>query len=93
VVEATPLGLEMLTALAHRGIDVHLVDPRPWLLADVADPDIMAPVEESLAELGVTFHFRTEVAEFVGDGSVRSVRTSGRRYSRRCSGGLHSQAA
>ena len=75
VVEATPLGLEMLTALAHRGIDVHLVDPLPWLLADVADPDIMAPVEESLAELGVTFHFRTEVERFVGDGKVRSVRT------------------
>ncbi|HEU4539774.1 MAG TPA: FAD-dependent oxidoreductase [Jiangellaceae bacterium] len=76
VVEATPLGLEMLTALAHRGLDVHLVDPHPWLLADVADPDIMQPVEESLAELGVTFHLRTELQGFVGDGAVRAVATS-----------------
>jgi NADH oxidase (H2O2-forming) len=76
VVEATPLGLEMLTALAHRGLETHLVDPKPWLLADVADPDIMQPVEESFAELGVKLHLRTELRGFVGDGSVASVRTS-----------------
>ena len=29
VVHATPLGLEMTTALAHRGIETHLVDPQP----------------------------------------------------------------
>jgi NADH oxidase (H2O2-forming) len=76
VIEATPLGMEMVTALAHRGIDVHLVDPRPWLLADVADPDIMQPVEESLVELGAKLHLRTELKEFVGDGTVQAVRTS-----------------
>jgi NADH oxidase (H2O2-forming) len=76
VVEATPLGMEMVTALAHRGLDVHLVDPRPWLLADVADPDIMQPVEESLVELGVKLHLRTELKGFVGNGTVRAVRTS-----------------
>ena len=27
VVEASPLGLEMVTALCHRGIETHLVDP------------------------------------------------------------------
>jgi len=53
VVEASPLGVEMITALAHRGIETHLVDPHPWAMAEIADPDIMAPVEESWRELGV----------------------------------------
>ena len=30
VVEASPLGVEMTTALAHRGIETHVVDPSPW---------------------------------------------------------------
>ncbi|HEX6234537.1 MAG TPA: FAD-dependent oxidoreductase [Jiangellaceae bacterium] len=76
VVEATPLGMEMVTALAHRGLEVHLVDPNPWLLADAADPDIMQPVEESLIEMGVKLHLRTKLQEFVGDRTVQAVRTS-----------------
>jgi NADH oxidase (H2O2-forming) len=76
VVEASPLGLEMVTALAQRGIEVHLVDPQPWALAEVADPDIAAPVEESWSEMGVTMHFNTTVEAFEGDDVVRSVRTS-----------------
>ena len=78
VVEASPLGLEMTTALAHRGIETHLIDPRPWPLADVADPDIMAPVEESWAEMGVIMHFTTKLEGFLGGdaGSVRAVATS-----------------
>ncbi len=76
VLEASPLGLEMVTALAHRGIETHLVDPQPWPLAEIADPDIMQPVEESWAELGVKTHFNTRVEALVGDGRVRAVRTS-----------------
>jgi len=76
VVEASPLGLEMTTALAHRGIETHLIDPRPWPLADVADPDIMAPVEESWAEMGVIMHFTTKLEGFLGDRTVRAVATS-----------------
>jgi NADH oxidase (H2O2-forming) len=76
VIEASPVGLEMVTALAHRGIETHLVDPQPWALAEVVDPDIAAPVEESLAEMGVKMHFNTNVEAFVGDGTVRAVRTS-----------------
>jgi NADH oxidase (H2O2-forming) len=77
VVEASPLGLEMVTALAHRGIETHLVDHQPWALAEAADPDIAAPVEESWAEMGVKMHFNTPLREFLGDGQghVRAVRT------------------
>jgi NADH oxidase (H2O2-forming) len=76
VLEASPLGLEMVTALAHRGIETHLVDAHPWPLAEIADPDIMQPVEESWAELGVKTHLNTRVEALVGDGKVRAVRTS-----------------
>lgn len=78
VVEAGPLGLEMVTALAHREVETHLVDPNPYALAMMADPDIMAPVEESWRELGVHLHFNTTLEEFLGDsdGKVRAVRTS-----------------
>ncbi len=75
VVEATPLGLEMVTALAHRGLETHLVDPRPWALAEVADPDIMQPVQDSWGDMGVKMHFNTPVEAFIGEGKVRAVKT------------------
>src|SRR5260221_4033236 len=43
VVEASPLGLEMVTALCHRGIETHLIDPDAWALATATDPDIAGP--------------------------------------------------
>ena len=77
VVEAGPLGLEMVTALAHRGIEVHLIDPHPWALAEAADPDIVEPVQESWAEMGVKMHFNTGLREFVGEGGqLRAVKTT-----------------
>ncbi|MCH6170405.1 FAD-dependent oxidoreductase [Pseudonocardia alaniniphila] len=79
VVEAGPLGLEMVTALAHRGVETHLIDPNPYALAMMADPDIMAPVEDSWRELGAHLHFNTTLEGFVGNGSgkVAAVATSG----------------
>jgi NADH oxidase (H2O2-forming) len=76
VVEAQPIGVEMATALAHRGIETHLIDPHPWAMAEIADPDIMAPVEDSWRELGVKLAFNTRVEALVGQGSVRAVKTS-----------------
>ena len=76
MVEATPLGLEMVTALAHRGIETHLIDHRPWALSDLADPDIAQPVEDSWTEMGVKMHYGVTLEEFTGDGRIRAVRTS-----------------
>jgi NADH oxidase (H2O2-forming) len=76
VVEASPLGLEMVTALCHRGIETHLIDPNAWALAAATDPDIVAPVQESWQEKGAKLHFNTTLEGFVGDGSVRAVATS-----------------
>ena len=78
VLEAGPLGLEMVTALAHRGIETHLIDPTPWALSMATDPDIAKPVEDSWVEMGVRLHFNTKLEEILGDanGAVRGVRTS-----------------
>lgn len=77
VLEAGPLGVEMLTALAHRGIETHLVDENAWLLAQVADPEIAEPVQESLEELGCHLHFGTALKRFVGsNGKLTGVETS-----------------
>jgi NADH oxidase (H2O2-forming) len=83
VQEASPLGLEMTTALPHRGIETHLVDPRPWALAEIADPDIMQPVQESWSEAGVKLHFGTRIEAYLGGKApkghkerIRAVRTS-----------------
>jgi NADH oxidase (H2O2-forming) len=78
VVEASPLGLEMVTALAHRGIETHLIDPHPWALGELCDPDVAAPVQESWAEMGVKMHWNTDLEGFLGDGNgqVRAVATS-----------------
>jgi NADH oxidase (H2O2-forming) len=76
VVEAQPIGVEMATALAHRGIETHLVDPHPWAMADIADPDIMQPVEDSWREMGVKLHFNTRIEALLGPGHVRAVKTS-----------------
>ena len=58
-IEAGPLGLEITTALAHRGIEMHLVDPSPWAMSMATDPDIAKPVEDSWVEMGVHLHFNT----------------------------------
>ena len=68
VLEATPLGVEMLAALAQRGIETHLVDENAWLLAQVADPDIAEPVQKSLEEMGCVLHFGVGLKGFVGSG-------------------------
>jgi len=77
VVSATPLGIEMAGNLAHRGLESHLIDEGGWLMSDIADPDIIEPVKESLEEMGAQMHFGTKVLEFKGaNGKVTSVVTS-----------------
>jgi NADH oxidase (H2O2-forming) len=77
VLEGTPLGVEMLAALAHRGIETHLVDPGSWLLAQIADPDIAEPVQASLESLGCVLHFGAHLEGFTGlGGRLQAVATS-----------------
>src|SRR6516162_1345371 len=76
VVEASPLGLEMVTALCHRGIETHLIDPGACGLSGATDPDIIAPVQDSWQEKGAKLHFNTTLTGFAGQGTVRAVQTS-----------------
>jgi NADH oxidase (H2O2-forming) len=77
VVSATPLGIEMAGNLARRGLETYLVDEGSWLMSEVADPDIVQPVQESLETLGVKIQLGTKVLAFVGsEGQVQGVRTS-----------------
>jgi NADH oxidase (H2O2-forming) len=77
VLEGSPLGVEMLTALVHRGIETHLVDPGSWLLSQVADPEMAEPVQENLTALGCHLHFGVGLQSFVGsNGKLRAVATS-----------------
>jgi NADH oxidase (H2O2-forming) len=78
VVEAQPLGLEMVNALCHRGIETHLIEPGPWALSVATDPDIIKPVEDSWVEMGAHLHFNTKLNAFLGsEGGLRAVATSG----------------
>jgi len=77
VLDATPLGVEMIAALCHRGIETHVVDEGAWLLSQVADPDIAEPVQKSLEALGCITHFGTGLEAFVGSGgALRAVATT-----------------
>lgn len=76
--QSKPLGVELIEALPHRNIETHLVDSGGWLMADFADPDMMQPLQDHLGnEMGVQFHFGTDLTGFKGDGGrVSAVQTS-----------------
>ncbi|HEX4344204.1 MAG TPA: FAD/NAD(P)-binding oxidoreductase [Solirubrobacteraceae bacterium] len=73
-----PIAVEMAGALAHRGLQVDLVDEGPWVLHEILDPDVAKPVHDSLEARGVKLHLGTRLESFDGnaDGHVRAVTTS-----------------
>ena len=75
--QAKPLGVELIDALPLRGIETHLVDSGGWILSDFADPDVVKPLQDHLAEhLGVKFHFGTQLLGFKGEnGRLPAVET------------------
>jgi len=76
VVESGPIAMEMVSALQHRGIKVTLVDPGPWPMADVIDPDIVEPVRKDWADSGVTLKFGERVTAFRGGDTLTHVSTT-----------------
>jgi len=75
VVDAGLVAMEMVAALCHRGIKCTVVDPAPWPMADVLDPDIVEPVRQAWEDAGVDMQWGNRVTAFRGDGSVSSVET------------------
>jgi len=77
VVDAGGVGLEIVTALAKRGVETHVVESAGQVLPSLLDPDFAALVQDGWTEMGVHLHLNTTVSELVGDGgAVRTVRTS-----------------
>ncbi len=79
VVKGRPLGIEMATGLARRGIETHIVDDEPWLMAEYSDPDFMGRAKESIEHLGVKIHLgvHVESIEKGTNGAASAVKTSG----------------
>lgn len=76
VVECGPIAVEMVSALAHRGIQTTVVDPAPWPMAGVVDPDIIEPVRKSWAVSGVVTKWGERVTAFGGDTNLAYVDTT-----------------
>jgi NADH oxidase (H2O2-forming) len=71
------LGVEMAGALARRGIEVQFIDEGPWLLSELADPDVAQPAQEALEKLGVSVQMGTRLEGFVeSEGRAGAVATS-----------------
>ena len=75
VVDAGLVAMEMVAALCHRGIKCTVVDPAPWPMADVLDPDISEPVRQAWEDAGVDMQWGNRVTAFRGDGTVSRVET------------------
>ena len=75
IVEAGPVAMEMASALLHRDIKVTVVDPAPWPMADVIDPDIVEPVRQAWEDGGVDMQWGNRVTGFEGDGTLSRVAT------------------
>lgn len=67
VVVAGAVAMEMVTALVHRDIAVTVVDPAPWPMADVIDPDIVEPIRKDWEDLGVDMQWGNRVTALHGD--------------------------
>jgi NADH oxidase (H2O2-forming) len=76
VVECGPIAVEMVSALVHRGIKVTVVDPGPWPMASVVDPDIIEPVRKSWADSGVVTMWGERVTAFGGAETLSHVETT-----------------
>ena len=75
IVESGFIAMEMTSALRHRDIEVTLVDPGPWPMSDVADPDIVEPVRQSWEDMNVDMQWGNKVTAFRGSGSLTHVET------------------
>jgi NADH oxidase (H2O2-forming) len=76
VLECGPIALEMVSALVHRGIKTTVVDPGPWPMSGVVDPDIIAPVRKDWEGAGVTTLWGERVTAFGGNGTLSHVDTT-----------------
>lgn len=72
LVGAGYIGLEMAEAFSARGLEVHVFEQLPHVLAPFGT-EIAPTVEEHLREQGVELHLDTSVYGFEGEGQVEAV--------------------
>ncbi len=73
VVGAGAIGIEVAQALAKVTEQCHLVDMEEHILPNLADPEMVAPLEEVLAESGVILHMGSKVVRLDGESWVNAV--------------------
>jgi len=76
IVESGFIAMEMTSALRHRGLDVTLVDPGPYPMSDVADPEIVEPVRQQWEDMGVDLQWGNNVTAYRGSGKLSHVETN-----------------
>jgi NADH oxidase (H2O2-forming) len=76
VVECGLIATEMTAAMVHRGIKTTIVDPGPWPMSAVVDPDIIEPVRQGFADAGVDMKWGNRVTGFGGQGTLSYVETT-----------------
>ena len=67
------IGLEMVENLRRRGLDVHLVELLDQVLPPL-DPEMAAPLQQTLADHGVKVHLGDAVESFASGGGKLLVR-------------------
>ena len=76
MVEAGPLGVEMATALAHRGVETHVIDDERLAARQVADAGHGRAGAGEPHGARVHLHFGTALQGFEGSGGkLRAVAT------------------
>lgn len=77
VIECGPIAVEMVSALLHRGIKTTVVDPGPWPMSEIVDPDIMEPVRKEWEEKAVTMMWGERATAYGGaEGKLTHVDTT-----------------
>lgn len=76
IVECGPIAVEMVSAMVHRGIKTTVIDPNPWPMSDVVDPEIIEPVRKDWEEAGVDLKWGETVTAFCGTDTVTHVETT-----------------
>jgi nitrite reductase (NADH) large subunit len=67
------LGLEAARGLLNQGMEVHVVELAPHLMAVQLDETAGRMLKETLEDMGIHIHVGTSVASMIGDGAVEGV--------------------
>jgi NADPH-dependent 2,4-dienoyl-CoA reductase/sulfur reductase-like enzyme len=73
VVGAGAVGIELVQALNHRGIDVHVVDMGNTVLPNMMDSDMSVQLEDELKQMGVSVHTGRKVTGIEGRVNAEKV--------------------